>query len=212
MLSITAAVGLAMSLDETNLRRPLGRLTKIFRKRRLPLAPVDTEVPPEGATCRICHEAAGTESESGSVHKLEKFCNCRGSVAFVHRSCLEKWRDCQIEDVCELCGFEYSTAMRGSKATAASTGADWKERPWKSYTVTVLLVWLWLCMTGACEEVSGWDDLLTHCTLEKSVSGWMRSSFGSILIGVIVCGVHSMFKRLGRGVRRIGEGHRPHTD
>merc|ERR1719197_2403452 len=106
--------------------------------------------------------------ESSSLHTLARFCNCRGSVAYVHRTCLERWRDRQLDDICELCGVKYNTARHQRKEADASTalpGSHWNEHPWKSYTLTALFVWLWLWRTGTmlgCEEVvTTWSDMFT---------------------------------------------------
>ncbi|XP_063241120.1 E3 ubiquitin-protein ligase MARCHF3-like [Bacillus rossius redtenbacheri] len=49
--------------------------------------------------CRIC---LGLSEES-----LLSPCQCVGSLAFVHRSCLEKWLSSSGRDYCELCGHKY---------------------------------------------------------------------------------------------------------
>lgn len=50
-------------------------------------------------TCRICHEWNGTLIEP---------CFCKGTVAKVHRICLEKWLNSNGTKKCELCSFEYN--------------------------------------------------------------------------------------------------------
>jgi len=46
--------------------------------------------------CRICHEgrAAG---------KLRKPCKCSGTIAYVHKTCLEKWQNSSPRIDCEIC-------------------------------------------------------------------------------------------------------------
>ncbi len=35
-------------------------------------------------------------------------CQCSGSVALVHRSCIEKWLSTSNHDTCEICGHRYT--------------------------------------------------------------------------------------------------------
>lgn len=55
--------------------------------------------------CRFC-------LEESSVNKLISPCQCDGSVKYVHKQCLEKWRqqntDNQYYHKCNLCGGEYT--------------------------------------------------------------------------------------------------------
>lgn len=53
------------------------------------------------AVCRICH----TSSE---LENLISPCNCKGSLAFVHLSCLERWLNQSSRSYCELCMFQYN--------------------------------------------------------------------------------------------------------
>ena len=53
--------------------------------------------------CRICLESDDTE-------ELFSPCKCKGSLKFVHRSCLESWRvsnNTTSLNRCELCNYEY---------------------------------------------------------------------------------------------------------
>ncbi|XP_050686595.1 E3 ubiquitin-protein ligase MARCHF3-like [Eriocheir sinensis] len=53
-----------------------------------------------GPICRICHEG-DAEGE------LISPCWCAGSVALVHRQCLERWLNTATCDTCELCGYRF---------------------------------------------------------------------------------------------------------
>ncbi|MBN3296377.1 MARH3 ligase, partial [Amia calva] len=55
----------------------------------------------EDPFCRICHEG-------GSVEHLLSPCECAGTVAMVHRSCLEHWLTASNTSHCELCHFEFA--------------------------------------------------------------------------------------------------------
>ncbi|XP_044733136.1 uncharacterized protein LOC123295755 isoform X2 [Chrysoperla carnea] len=50
--------------------------------------------------CRICY---GTESYEALIGP----CKCRGSIAFAHHSCLERWLRESSRSRCELCRFKY---------------------------------------------------------------------------------------------------------
>ncbi|XP_051557457.1 E3 ubiquitin-protein ligase MARCHF3 [Myxocyprinus asiaticus] len=51
--------------------------------------------------CRICHEGS-------SAGDLLSPCECAGSLAMVHRVCLEHWLTASGTSHCELCHFEFS--------------------------------------------------------------------------------------------------------
>lgn len=51
--------------------------------------------------CRICHEGS-------SAGDLLSPCECAGSLAMVHRVCLEHWLTASSTSHCELCHFEFS--------------------------------------------------------------------------------------------------------
>jgi len=56
-----------------------------------------------GIFCRICHEGDGMEN-------LVSPCQCSGSMALVHKSCIEKWLSTANNDTCELCRHKYTVA------------------------------------------------------------------------------------------------------
>ncbi|KAL0278229.1 UNVERIFIED_CONTAM: hypothetical protein PYX00_000106 [Menopon gallinae] len=53
--------------------------------------------------CRIC------QGPSAATNYLVSPCNCKGTLAFVHFSCLEKWLNTSSRISCELCSFQYDT-------------------------------------------------------------------------------------------------------
>ncbi|XP_076823974.1 E3 ubiquitin-protein ligase MARCHF8-like [Clavelina lepadiformis] len=53
--------------------------------------------------CRICH----CESDAG-MGPLIAPCNCKGTLAYVHHSCLQQWIKSSDLKHCELCGFHFS--------------------------------------------------------------------------------------------------------
>lgn len=52
--------------------------------------------------CRICHDP---------VNLIEP-CNCKGSIATIHKECLEKWLNASGKTSCELCGFKFETESK----------------------------------------------------------------------------------------------------
>ncbi|KPP74665.1 E3 ubiquitin-protein ligase MARCH3-like [Scleropages formosus] len=55
----------------------------------------------EDPFCRICHEGSGVE-------ELLSPCDCAGTLATVHRSCVERWLAASNTSRCELCHFEFA--------------------------------------------------------------------------------------------------------
>ncbi|XP_064192647.1 E3 ubiquitin-protein ligase MARCHF3 [Anguilla rostrata] len=55
----------------------------------------------EDSFCRICHEGDGVED-------LLSPCECAGTLAMVHCSCLERWLTASNTSRCELCHFEFA--------------------------------------------------------------------------------------------------------
>lgn len=51
--------------------------------------------------CRICHT-------NNSSENLISPCYCKGSMAYVHLSCLERWLNQSSRSYCELCMYHYN--------------------------------------------------------------------------------------------------------
>lgn len=56
------------------------------------------------STCRICYEPG----------ELECLCDCRGTVEFVHKECIQKWIKISDKRVCELCGAKFKVDVTKS--------------------------------------------------------------------------------------------------
>lgn len=52
------------------------------------------------ATCRICYDEV-------SEQDLIKPCKCTGSIANVHKECLDMWIDRKCIPTCEICHASY---------------------------------------------------------------------------------------------------------
>ncbi|XP_077572981.1 E3 ubiquitin-protein ligase MARCHF2-like isoform X3 [Stigmatopora nigra] len=76
-----------------------------------------------GPMCRICHEGGCTEV-------LLSPCNCTGSLATVHKSCLELWLSSSNTNCCELCHarFDIQRTVRPFKLWLRDPGAHEERR------------------------------------------------------------------------------------
>lgn len=67
----------------------------------------DSEIAPPNVTsiasmvCRICQTNTANEV-------LISPCHCKGSMAYVHLSCLERWLNQSSRSYCELCKYQYN--------------------------------------------------------------------------------------------------------
>ncbi|XP_018321039.1 E3 ubiquitin-protein ligase MARCH3-like [Agrilus planipennis] len=77
----------AESEDESNNQNPSSIVTSI-----------------SSLVCRICH--------TNTVHEaLISPCYCKGSLAYVHLSCLERWLNQSSRNYCELCMYQYNAVQ-----------------------------------------------------------------------------------------------------
>ncbi|XP_048886942.1 E3 ubiquitin-protein ligase MARCHF3 [Brienomyrus brachyistius] len=114
---------------------------------------IDNSAPPlavssgssEELFCRICHEGRGAE-------QLLSPCECSGSLASVHRSCLERWLTASSTGRCELCRFEFALERQPRPLT------EWLHAPSMRYQRRTL------CGDALC---------FTFITPLASLSGWL---------------------------------------
>ncbi|KAL1472979.1 hypothetical protein MTO96_039023 [Rhipicephalus appendiculatus] len=59
--------------------------------------------------CRICFFGGGKEP-------LIEPCNCRGTIGFVHRDCLELWIQRTLDAKCQICHFQYIVRKQAKPA------------------------------------------------------------------------------------------------
>ncbi|XP_066250344.1 E3 ubiquitin-protein ligase MARCHF3-like [Euwallacea similis] len=61
------------------------------------------QIPSESfPVCRICQTITSNETPISP-------CNCKGTLAYIHLSCLEKWLNQSGRNFCELCNFRYES-------------------------------------------------------------------------------------------------------
>ncbi|KAK9701158.1 RING-variant domain [Popillia japonica] len=78
---------------------------------------IDDKTSVVSIVCRICFDDSKDEN-------IITPCHCKGTVAFVHRSCLEKWLAESNTTSCELCHHVYETE-RVPKYTAKESIWQW---------------------------------------------------------------------------------------
>ncbi|XP_028811877.1 E3 ubiquitin-protein ligase MARCH3 [Denticeps clupeoides] len=100
--------------------------------------------------CRICHDGSGAGD-------LLSPCECAGSLAMVHRGCLEHWLTASNTSRCELCRFEFALDRVPKPLTEwlTSTSTQHQRRTVCGDAVCFLFITPlaslsgWLCVQGA---------------------------------------------------------------
>ncbi|XP_028273828.1 E3 ubiquitin-protein ligase MARCH3-like isoform X1 [Parambassis ranga] len=109
---------------------------------------------PENPMCRICHD-------SGAQEELLSPCECSGTLATIHRSCLEHWLSASGTSYCELCHYQF-TVQRKSRPLL-----EWRQNPglrqekrtlFGDMVCFLLITPLatisgWLCLRGAIDHL-----------------------------------------------------------
>eukprot|EP00439_Symbiodinium_sp_Y106_P025873 s469_g3.t1 len=198
MLALTFFLVVLLQTREWQRSPSIWRLPRVFALPPLVPRPLLT-APAKDATCRICQEVG--------AEPLAAFCGCKGSLALVHGSCLERWRQLQSRgDRCELCGQLYSVGEDHSFAVgsladllvhlskhkdALRSSALYALRRLRcdpalrrrgvAYGGTVLLVWTWLLATRSCEGARpGLHEAFIRCTSDATALGWLRAASGAV--------------------------------
>ncbi|XP_066588082.1 E3 ubiquitin-protein ligase MARCHF3-like [Prorops nasuta] len=96
MLPATVPVGTSRNLNGQDMQQmALGASAATQHQLNHALASV------ESCVCRICHTNNAKEA-------LVSPCRCKGSLAYVHLSCLERWLNESCRSYCELCRFNFN--------------------------------------------------------------------------------------------------------
>ncbi|ELR17039.1 zinc finger, C3HC4 type (RING finger) domain containing protein [Acanthamoeba castellanii str. Neff] len=95
----------------------------------------------EGAECRFCHEGEGVGGHDLAPDHLIGPCQCRGSVMWVHRGCLDRWRAVSTNSTsfsrCDLCHADYQMDYR---AEGASVCEGLKVASWITLDFTLFIL------------------------------------------------------------------------
>lgn len=109
MTEENAIVVISVSPQQAEFRVPADEQTEKQPESQDPvteLSPVDsdhhtTDTDTDAIPCRICF------SNESVPHAMISPCICKGSIANVHRVCLEKWLSQKGNNRCDLCLFEF---------------------------------------------------------------------------------------------------------
>ncbi|KAG7481905.1 hypothetical protein JOB18_007718 [Solea senegalensis] len=113
-------------------------------------AVTDSSVCAEEPFCRICHE-------DGASGELLSPCDCSGSLAMVHRACLEQWLTTSNSGHCELCHHQFALKRMPKPLTEWLCAPSMQQQRRTLCGDTVCFLFItplaslsgWLCVQGA---------------------------------------------------------------
>ncbi|XP_046669508.1 E3 ubiquitin-protein ligase MARCHF3-like isoform X2 [Homalodisca vitripennis] len=89
--------------------------------------------------CRICHSKTTRDL-------ILSPCMCKGSLAYVHHLCLERWLNFSSRNSCELCSFQFNVVMNRRYSCLESV-AVWIRNPSnRAFIICDLIIGLVLTM------------------------------------------------------------------
>ncbi|XP_028829829.1 E3 ubiquitin-protein ligase MARCH3-like [Denticeps clupeoides] len=108
----------------------------------------------ERPICRICHEG-------GAQEELLSPCQCAGTLATIHRSCLEHWLSASSTSFCELCHFQFTVQRKARPLLewVQNPGLRQEKRTLFGDMICFLLITPlatisgWLCLRGAVDHL-----------------------------------------------------------
>lgn len=66
--------------------------------------------------CRICRD--------NYIENLIQPCNCKGSIAYIHKECLDAWVKTSKMRICELCSTEYNIDVEFDESFSDESFSD----------------------------------------------------------------------------------------
>jgi hypothetical protein len=142
------------------------------------------------SVCRICH----VNNVPGE--NLISPCRCKGSLAYVHLSCLEKWINESFRLNCELCGFRYSS-IQTQRYTICESLRVWLLHPRNKIhmqadvLIAILLTLVTIGLATVC--FIGME----HFIIEGSQAGisrkWIKAAIYMFLTVVVVGYISSLY-------------------
>ncbi|RZC40716.1 RINGv domain containing protein [Asbolus verrucosus] len=142
------------------------------------------------SVCRICH-VNNVPSEN-----LISPCKCKGSLAYVHLSCLEKWINESFRLNCELCGFRYSP-VHTQRYTVCESIRVWLLHPRNKIhmqadvLIAILLTLVTIGLTTVC--FIGMDHFIIEGNQAGISSHWIKAAVYIFLAIVIVGYILSLY-------------------
>ena len=126
---------------------------------------------PHGASCRICYSG----SEDGSLFTP---CHCSGTMKFVHRQCLEKWRASGPKNAkfeCPQCRYRYELV----RPTKLKT---WLYRRWIVSLLTLMIFFFFCAICTVLSYHSISFGLLPFNNASSAVGIWTMQNMQNSLI------------------------------
>ncbi|ETS63509.1 hypothetical protein PaG_01800 [Moesziomyces aphidis] len=130
--------------------------------------PPDPNEASDQAVCRICLESASSGAAGESLGRLLSPCKCKGTMKYVHASCLDTWRAASLRSssavACDQCGAPYR--FRKSKFIGIATS------PTLLFLVSLFLflMLIWTVGAAATLVMDLYDKPATIAKTEKR--GW----------------------------------------
>ncbi|KAG5884985.1 hypothetical protein JTB14_028185 [Gonioctena quinquepunctata] len=132
--------------------------------------------------CRICHTNTVNEA-------LISPCNCKGTLAYVHLSCLERWLNQSSRSYCELCMYRYSSIE--TKRYRLCEGIRlWMGHPRnRGHVRSDLLIGVLLTLVTSgliASSVVGMEHFVTEGSKLGVQKKWIKTGVSLFLVAVIV--------------------------
>ncbi|KAK9532971.1 hypothetical protein VZT92_010328 [Zoarces viviparus] len=163
---------------------------------------------PETPMCRICHD-------SGAQEELLSPCDCSGSLAPIHRSCLEHWLSASGTSFCELCHFQF-TVQRKSRPLLEwlqNPGLRQEKRTLFGDMVCFLLITPlatisgWLCLRGAIDHLHFSSRLEAVGLIALTVALFTIYLFWTLVSLKYHCRLYSEWRRSNQRVVLLPRSH-----
>lgn len=132
--------------------------------------------------CRICQ--ANTAHEN-----LISPCNCKGSLAYVHLSCLERWLNQSSRNYCELCMYQFS-AVQTQRYKLFEAIRMWVRHPrnrghvQSDLLISILLTIVTVGLIAVC--LLGMHYFVLEGKKLGITRGWTRGAIGFFLSVIVV--------------------------
>lgn len=139
--------------------------------------------------CRICHTNTVNEG-------LISPCNCKGTLAYVHLSCLERWLNESSRNYCELCMYRF-TAIASKRYKLCEGIKLWIRHPrnrshvQSDLLIAVLLSLVTFGLITSC--VLGMEYFVTEASKLGIQKKWVKSGITMFLIIVALGYLATMY-------------------